>query len=132
MTTAAKSPSVSSPGSPDRLTQKHIDGEIAALSSQRERLAQEAETLAAARVLARVLGLASDLHLTSGQYNWALSIFFFGYVAFETPSNVILRRVRPSRYIPPLTVRTSLPLVPTHLTSRMCRSYGASSARCSR
>ncbi|KZV97993.1 MFS general substrate transporter [Exidia glandulosa HHB12029] len=53
---------------------------------------------------ARVLGLASDLKLTSGQYNWALSIFFFGYVAFETPSNVILRRVRPSKYIPPLTV----------------------------
>ncbi|MCP2160628.1 protocatechuate 3,4-dioxygenase subunit beta [Williamsia serinedens] len=32
MTTAAESPSVSTPGSPDRLTQKHIDGEIAALA----------------------------------------------------------------------------------------------------
>lgn len=53
---------------------------------------------------ARVLGLADDLKLTSGHYNWALSIFFFGYVLFETPSNIILRRLRPSLYIPSLTV----------------------------
>ena len=53
---------------------------------------------------AKVLGLANALHLTSGQYNWALSIFFIGYVIFETPSNIILRKVSPRWYIPLLTV----------------------------
>jgi hypothetical protein len=53
---------------------------------------------------ARVLGLAKDLKLTSGQYNWALSIFFIGYVVFETPSNIILKKLQPRLYIPTLTV----------------------------
>nr|ANC28060.1 major facilitator superfamily [Polyporus umbellatus] len=53
---------------------------------------------------AKVLGLAAALKLTSGQYNWALSIFFIGYVIFETPSNIILRRVSPRWYIPALTI----------------------------
>ncbi|KAK7056734.1 hypothetical protein VNI00_002451 [Paramarasmius palmivorus] len=53
---------------------------------------------------ARVLGMAEDLKLTSGQYNWALSIFFIGYVLNETPSNIILKKLRPSYYIPSLTV----------------------------
>lgn len=53
---------------------------------------------------ARILGLADDLHLSSGQYNWALSIFFVGYVLLETPSNILLRKVRPSWYIPCITL----------------------------
>ncbi|KAI0631720.1 MFS general substrate transporter [Trametes polyzona] len=53
---------------------------------------------------AKVLGLANTLHLTSNQYNWALSIFFIGYVIFETPSNILLRKVSPRWYIPTLTV----------------------------
>lgn len=57
---------------------------------------------------AKVLGLAESLHLSNGQYNWALSIFFVGYVIFETPSNIILKIVTPRYYIPSLTVRTSV------------------------
>ncbi|KAI1786113.1 MFS general substrate transporter [Ganoderma leucocontextum] len=53
---------------------------------------------------AKVLGLATSLKLTSNQYNWALSIFFVGYVIFETPSNIILRKISPRWYIPTLTV----------------------------
>ncbi|OCH91971.1 MFS general substrate transporter [Obba rivulosa] len=53
---------------------------------------------------AKVLGLAQGLHLTDGQYNWALSIFFIGYVIFETPSNIILKRLSPRWYLPSLTV----------------------------
>ncbi|KAL7278036.1 LOW QUALITY PROTEIN: hypothetical protein ACG7TL_007998 [Trametes sanguinea] len=53
---------------------------------------------------AKVLGLANALHLTSSQYNWALSIFFIGYVLFETPSNIIIRRTSPRWYIPALTI----------------------------
>ena len=32
---------------------------------------------------AKIEGLAEDLHLTGGQYNWALTAFFFTYCAFE-------------------------------------------------
>ncbi|THH32690.1 hypothetical protein EUX98_g1541 [Antrodiella citrinella] len=53
---------------------------------------------------AKVLGLATDLKLTDNQYNLALSIFFVGYVIFETPSNLILRRVSPRFYIPAMAV----------------------------
>lgn len=48
---------------------------------------------------AKIGGLEHDIHLTSIQYQWSLSIFFFGYVLFEIPSNIILRRWRPSRWI---------------------------------
>jgi MFS family permease len=34
------------------------------------------------------------------QYNWALSIFFFGYLLLEIPSNLLLAHTRPSLYIP--------------------------------
>ena len=32
---------------------------------------------------AKIEGLSEDLHLTGGQYNWALTAFFFTYCAFE-------------------------------------------------
>ncbi|KAI0317176.1 MFS general substrate transporter [Amylostereum chailletii] len=53
---------------------------------------------------AKVLGMFASLGLNNNQYNLALSIFFVGYVIFETPSNVILKRVNPKYYIPSLTV----------------------------
>ncbi len=52
--------------------------------------------------------MATSLHLTPNQYNWALSIFFIGYVVFETPSNILLRKLSPRWYIPALTVRQLL------------------------
>jgi sugar phosphate permease len=45
---------------------------------------------------AKIDGLMESLHLTSAQYNACLSIFFATYVAFEIPSNLILKRLRPS------------------------------------
>ncbi|KAL7274654.1 hypothetical protein RUND412_002436 [Rhizina undulata] len=53
---------------------------------------------------AKVLGMASDLHLSSNAYNWALSIFFVGYVVYETPSNILLKWLSPRWYIPILTI----------------------------
>ncbi|CAG8572509.1 4099_t:CDS:2 [Dentiscutata heterogama] len=38
--------------------------------------------------------LESDLGLTDNQYNWALFSFFFGYILFEVPSNLILYKVQ--------------------------------------
>lgn len=51
-------------------------------------------------MLTSVKGMADDLKLTSSQYSVALVVFFVTYVAFEAPSNMILVRTRPSRYLP--------------------------------
>ncbi|CAF5076793.1 unnamed protein product, partial [Rotaria sp. Silwood1] len=48
---------------------------------------------------AKLIDLEDDLRLTSDQYQWALSIFFFGYVFFEVPSNIVLRRWQPSKWL---------------------------------
>ena len=56
---------------------------------------------------AKVLGLATSLKLTPNQYNLALSIFFVGYVVFETPSNVLVKRFGPRWYIPVMTVSST-------------------------
>lgn len=40
-----------------------------------------------------------DLDLDSAKYSIILVVFFVGYVVFEVPSNMILTRTRPSRYL---------------------------------
>ncbi|RYO93285.1 hypothetical protein DL766_001405 [Monosporascus sp. MC13-8B] len=51
---------------------------------------------------ARLAGLEADLGMdsTSLQYNVALSVFFPWYVAAEIPSNLAMKRFRPSVWIP--------------------------------
>jgi MFS family permease len=41
---------------------------------------------------ARIYRMEEELSLTSTQYAWSLSIFFIGYVLFEIPSNLLLKR----------------------------------------
>ena len=53
---------------------------------------------------AKLNGLMVSLHLSSFQYNTCLSVFFITYVAFEIPSNLILKKFRPSRWIPLIMV----------------------------
>ncbi|KAJ3481682.1 hypothetical protein NLI96_g7499 [Meripilus lineatus] len=48
---------------------------------------------------ARLYGLETDLHINDNQYNIALTIFFFSYSIFEVPSNVFLKRLRPSIWL---------------------------------
>ncbi|KAF2022394.1 MFS general substrate transporter [Aaosphaeria arxii CBS 175.79] len=49
---------------------------------------------------AKVAGMDKDLGLTSTQYFLAIVVFQVGYVIAEVPSNMILSRTRPSRYVP--------------------------------
>lgn len=44
--------------------------------------------------------MSKDLGLTDDGYAWILSIFFFGYLICEIPSNMILSRSRPSIFLP--------------------------------
>jgi sugar phosphate permease len=48
---------------------------------------------------AKLDGLTVSLKLSSDQYNICLSAFFITYVVFEIPSNLILKRLRPSRWL---------------------------------
>jgi MFS family permease len=49
--------------------------------------------------LARLDDLEDDLKLTGSQYQTCVSILFVGYLLGQIPSNMLLNRVRPSRYM---------------------------------
>ncbi|QIW96790.1 hypothetical protein AMS68_002308 [Peltaster fructicola] len=49
---------------------------------------------------AKIDGLIDDLHMTNGQYAAALSLFFVSYAGFEPLTNVLLKRMRPSIFLP--------------------------------
>jgi len=49
---------------------------------------------------AKIEGLVEDLNMTGDQFNWCLTVFFFTYAAFEVPSNLLLKKLRPSRWLP--------------------------------
>lgn len=53
---------------------------------------------------AKIEGLQEDLGLLSYEYNWCLTAFFFTYAAFEVPSNLLLKKLRPSRWLPSIMV----------------------------
>ncbi|KAI1638431.1 major facilitator superfamily domain-containing protein [Biscogniauxia mediterranea] len=53
---------------------------------------------------AKIEGLQEDLGMSADQYNWCLTVFFFTYAAFEVPSNLLLKRFRPSRWLPLIMV----------------------------
>ncbi|KAF5020943.1 hypothetical protein F66182_7024 [Fusarium sp. NRRL 66182] len=48
---------------------------------------------------ARLYGMEEDLGLTGDQYQLAVSVLFVTYIASELPSNLVIKRFRPSRWI---------------------------------
>lgn len=53
---------------------------------------------------ARVEGLADDLGMTGNQYLTGLTLYFIGYVLFEVPCNIVLKRTSPRVWLPTLTI----------------------------
>ncbi|KAF3767030.1 MFS general substrate transporter [Cryphonectria parasitica EP155] len=53
---------------------------------------------------AKIEGLATDLGMTGNQYLTGLTLYFIGYVLFEIPCNIILKRTSPKLWLPTLTV----------------------------
>ncbi|KAI0767797.1 MFS general substrate transporter [Fomes fomentarius] len=53
---------------------------------------------------AKLEGLVTQLDLTGHQYNIALTIYFIAYATFCVPSNLVIKKFRPSRWLPSLTV----------------------------
>lgn len=61
---------------------------------------------------AKIEGLQEDLGISPDEYNWCLTVFFFTYAAFEVPSNLLLKKLRPSRWLPFIMVMVSVVLFP--------------------
>ncbi|GJJ07535.1 hypothetical protein Clacol_001737 [Clathrus columnatus] len=49
---------------------------------------------------AGIAGLRTDLHLQGNQFNTALAVFYVTYILSELPSNWVLKRVHPNRWLP--------------------------------
>ncbi|KAI0033011.1 MFS general substrate transporter [Vararia minispora EC-137] len=49
---------------------------------------------------AKIQGLTSQLNLTGNKYNIALTMYFIPYCLFECPANLVLKKLRPSRWLP--------------------------------
>ena len=48
---------------------------------------------------AKIQGLDTDLKMSGSDYNVALFVFFIPYILFEVPSNLLLKRMRPSTWL---------------------------------
>ncbi|KAL6310044.1 MFS general substrate transporter [Sparassis latifolia] len=57
---------------------------------------------------AKLYNMTRDLHISDTQYLIALTSFFFPYALFEPPSNVLLRRSRPSLWLSSLILIWSI------------------------
>ncbi|KAJ4251418.1 hypothetical protein NW762_011400 [Fusarium torreyae] len=53
---------------------------------------------------ARIEGMVDDLNMTGNQYLTGLTLYFVGYVLFEIPCNIVLKRTTPRLWLPTLTV----------------------------
>lgn len=53
---------------------------------------------------ARIEGLLIDLNMTGNEYLTGLTLYFIGYVLFELPCNIVLKRTSPKFWLPTLTV----------------------------
>ena len=54
------------------------------------------------------LSMNKDLGFTPTVYAWGVGFFFFGYVLFEVPSNIILEKIGARRWIAPIVVAWGL------------------------
>ncbi|RXW25140.1 hypothetical protein EST38_g705 [Candolleomyces aberdarensis] len=49
---------------------------------------------------ARIAGLETDTGLRGNQFNIVLTLFYVTYILVEIPSNIVLKKMRPNRWIP--------------------------------
>lgn len=48
---------------------------------------------------AAVFGLTEDNHLVGKQYSWVSSLFYFGYLAFEYPTTLLIQKLPIGKYL---------------------------------
>lgn len=69
---------------------------------------------------AKIAHLATDLGLSTPQYNMTLTIFFISYSVFEPLTNIMLKRLRPSVFIPLIMVTWGISM----LSMGFVKNYG--------
>ena len=58
---------------------------------------------------ARLYGMEADLGLVGNQYQTAVSLLFVTYILSELPSNLVLKKFRPSRWLSFIATREAVP-----------------------
>jgi hypothetical protein len=48
---------------------------------------------------APIMGLKKDLHMRGNNFNVALLVSFVPYILLEVPSNILMKRIRPSMWL---------------------------------
>ncbi|KJR81973.1 uncharacterized protein SPSK_03257 [Sporothrix schenckii 1099-18] len=48
---------------------------------------------------AAIFGIKTDLHLVGDEYSWLSSVFYFGWLVWSIPSNLLLQRSPPAYYL---------------------------------
>jgi MFS family permease len=76
----------------------------------------------------RLYGLEKDLGLHGNQFQVAVSILFVTYILSELPSNLVLKKLRPSRWIPFITTAWGIIATLTGITQNyaglvVCRLF---------
>lgn len=69
---------------------------------------------------AAVFGLTEDNHLHGTQYSWVGSIFYFGYLAFEYPTTILIQRLPIGKYLSGVTLLWGAIVAST----AACHSFG--------
>ncbi|KAG2215604.1 hypothetical protein INT45_000966, partial [Circinella minor] len=72
------------------------------------------------------MGMKDDLGLDSEVYNWAVTMFFIGYVVLQIPSNMIITKLLPRWFLPSVVVAWGaivcfMSLITTHQALWGCR-----------
>lgn len=70
---------------------------------------------------ARLFGLEADLGMKGSQYQTAVSVLFVTYLLFEVPSNLVIKKLKPSRYVAFITFAWGVVATLTGIV----QSYGA-------
>ncbi|KAJ3497870.1 hypothetical protein NLG97_g1567 [Lecanicillium saksenae] len=69
---------------------------------------------------AKIQGMAEELNLTGHRFNVALFIYFVSYILFQVPSNMLIKKARPSLYISGLVLSWGL----INMCMGFVQSYG--------
>ncbi|KFX97820.1 hypothetical protein V490_02611 [Pseudogymnoascus sp. VKM F-3557] len=60
---------------------------------------------------AKLAGLLDGAHINDHEYNICLTVFFITYVIFEVPANILLKKFKPSVWIPVISVAWGIVMV---------------------
>ncbi|KIK47235.1 hypothetical protein CY34DRAFT_799590 [Suillus luteus UH-Slu-Lm8-n1] len=73
---------------------------------------------------AKIDGMTTDLGISPASYNTALAIYFVGYVIFEVPANIVLKRCNPQVWLPSLTLAWGIVSIGQGLVKNQAGLFG--------